>query len=684
MDCLLPDVPVGGRISKFVNFWKKNVTDNWVVSIVEKGYSLEFKSIPPVSKVRQTKISSPQQLEVLKSEVSDLLIKDAIEPLAPAQMGGGFYSTFFVVPKKSGDLRPILNLRPLNDHLQKKSFKMETLQKVIKAVKPKDWLVALDLKDAYLHIPILSRHRKFLRFRIDNQSYQFKVLPFGLTASPRVFTKVLAPLAALARQEGIHVFPYLDDWLIRDNCPTAIIPKIQRLMEILKKAGFIINLKKSHLEPSQDMVFVGGRFITKNNLVALPPERFSSLLSCLDLFKRGSSLPARVFLRLLGLMAAMIFVVPHCRLRMRPIQLYLLAKWDLNLKDLEMQVPVEEVILQHLQWWKNPANVLKGVPLEQQLVQEIVTTDASQLYGWGGHLQNMEVQGSWNSEESRLHINLLEMEAVAKTLQHFENWLTGKVVLVKCDNDTVVSYINKEGGTKSPSLCIKTWNLLLWAQSKQIVLRAEHIPGVQNIRADALSRSMASPLEWRLCPQVVQEIFYNLGSPVIDLFATAENRQTLVYCSRFHDDQAYHVDSLSMNWEGIYAYAFPPICLVPLVLERVEKYDCSVILITPFWPRRSWFPRILDLLIDQPIRLPNRPDLLTQDQGQLHHHSPDKLQLVAWKVSANPYLQRAFQKRLSTQCRIPLGDLQPGAMTACGQYLCVGAIKGEPILARLL
>ena len=97
--------------------------------------------------------------------------------------------------------------------------------------------------------------------------------------------------------------------------------------------------------------------------------------------------------------------------------------------------------------------------MEEPLTQEVVTTDASQLYGWGGYLQNMEVQGTWNRAESKLHINLLEMEAVAKTLRHFEKWLVGKVVLVRCDNDTVVSYINKEGGTKSPSLCMRTWNL---------------------------------------------------------------------------------------------------------------------------------------------------------------------------------------------------------------------------------
>ncbi len=51
---------------------------------------------------------------ILRAEIAVLLAKDAIEPVPPADMRSGFYSRYFIVPKKSGGLRPILDLRVLN------------------------------------------------------------------------------------------------------------------------------------------------------------------------------------------------------------------------------------------------------------------------------------------------------------------------------------------------------------------------------------------------------------------------------------------------------------------------------------------------------------------------------------------------------------------------------------------
>jgi hypothetical protein len=67
-------------------------------------------------------------------EVKKLLGKGAIELVPPGQEGQGFYSTFFIVPKKDGGLRPILNLKPLDVYMEKSHFKMETLRSIIQAL----------------------------------------------------------------------------------------------------------------------------------------------------------------------------------------------------------------------------------------------------------------------------------------------------------------------------------------------------------------------------------------------------------------------------------------------------------------------------------------------------------------------------------------------------------------------
>ncbi len=129
-------------------------------------------------------------------------------------MRSGFYSPYFIVPKKSVGLRPILDLRVLNRALHKLPFKMLMQKRIFGCVRPLDWFAAIDLKDAYFHVSILPRHGPFLRFAFEGRAYQYKVLPFGLSLSPRIFTKVAEAALVPLRERGVRILNYLDDWLI--------------------------------------------------------------------------------------------------------------------------------------------------------------------------------------------------------------------------------------------------------------------------------------------------------------------------------------------------------------------------------------------------------------------------------------------------------------------------------------
>ncbi|KAG6936528.1 ORF V, partial [Chelydra serpentina] len=85
-----------------------------------------------------------------------------------------------------------------------------------------DWYAALDMKDAYFHIAIYPPQRHFLRFVVNQQHFQFTVLPFGLSTAPRVFTKCMAVVAASLCQRRNQVFPYLDDWLFRSSSSSQV------------------------------------------------------------------------------------------------------------------------------------------------------------------------------------------------------------------------------------------------------------------------------------------------------------------------------------------------------------------------------------------------------------------------------------------------------------------------------
>ena len=85
------------------------------------------------------------QSHFLRKEIDSLLRKEAISVVPPEEADSGFYSRYFLVPKKDGSYRPILDLRVLNRALMPFKFRMLTPRRLVQFIRPKDWFVTIDL-----------------------------------------------------------------------------------------------------------------------------------------------------------------------------------------------------------------------------------------------------------------------------------------------------------------------------------------------------------------------------------------------------------------------------------------------------------------------------------------------------------------------------------------------------------
>ncbi len=86
------------------------------------------------------------------------------------------------------------------------------------------------------------------------------------------------------------------------------------------------------------------------------------------------------------------------------------------------------------------------------------------------------------------------------------------------------------------------------------------------------------------------------------------------------------------TWPRLRLYAFPPIVLLPGVLERVRRDGVRLLLIAPFWPGRVWFQDLISLLDGSPWEIPVRRDLLSQTEGMLFHPRPKLWKLWVWPL----------------------------------------------------
>lgn len=98
-----------------------------------------------------------KDLDILDTEIKQLEQKEAVEYVPLNEVENGFCSTFFLVPKKTGDMRPVLNLKPLNILSPKQHFRMDSISTVRGLVK-QGWGISLDLNFAYLHVQIYEMY----------------------------------------------------------------------------------------------------------------------------------------------------------------------------------------------------------------------------------------------------------------------------------------------------------------------------------------------------------------------------------------------------------------------------------------------------------------------------------------------------------------------------------------------
>ena len=301
-----------GRINK----------QQWVLSIVRDSFRIPFRSTTPLSSVLISRNQSSSPL--LREEISQLLQKRAVErvqdPGTPS-----FYSWLFLVPKKNGKLCPVIDLSLLNQYIRKLPFKLERVKSVRQSILVNDWTVSTDLTNAYLHVPVHPRSRKYLRFMFEDQVFQFTDFPFRMSSSLWILTKLMDVIAAHLCQRAISLFPYLDHWLIRDLICNQLVSHTKYCLQTVQSLGFIPNLKKSDLISAQTFTFIGMGFLTEQNIVRVPADRVDSLFLTTKVFLSQTQVSARTFLYLLGKVSAAAEFILLGRFHLQPLQMCLIC-----------------------------------------------------------------------------------------------------------------------------------------------------------------------------------------------------------------------------------------------------------------------------------------------------------------------------------------------------------------------
>ena len=605
--------------------------------MIQTGFRLPWaESRPPLASSPPPGVarlpSDPEVAAVIREEVSALTAKGAVELVRDSNPS--FFGRLFCVPKSSGGWRPVLDLSPLNRFLKRIPFRMETISSIREGIQSRDWAASIDLSDAYFHLLVHPRDRKFLRFSVDGQTYEFRALPFGLSLAPWVFTRVVREFLLSLRQRGIRIRAFLDDWLILAKSRALCSTHVNIAVEQAQTLGFRLNREKSELSPSQQFCYLGMEFDTVSMTVRPSQERLRRLALTLSRLAGQEQASARELASLQGQMESLAPLLRLGRLHKRPFQRAFQDRWDQRFQSWDLQIPLGNWFRDSTVQWTNSAWLTEGVPIHPPNGDLDLYTDASEG-GWGAHVDSLVASGIWSAAEAELHINHQEMMAVGNALQEFLPYVRSRTVRLFTDNTTVACYVNKQGGARSRGLSLRAEQILLWCESNQITLSARHVPGKLNILADALSRPhCVLHTEWTIAKNALKRVWAHFHTPMVDLFATCFNFRLPLYVSPVPDPQAWARDALSIEWTGLIAYAFPPLPILPKVLRKAREEKPCLLLVAPMWPAQHWFPDLIALAEPDPLPLNLRNKDLVQPRSGICHGNVEVMDLHVWHLCA--------------------------------------------------
>ena len=215
-------------------------------------------------------------------------------------------------------------------------------------------------------------------------------------------------------------------------------------------------------------------------------------------------------------------------------------------------------------------------------------------------------------------------------------------------------------------------------------LAPQFLPGSNSVLADALSRPHQLPhSEWSLNLTVFQSL-RRLWPVQIVLFATSANHRCSIYFSPFRDPMSAGTDAFLQSWDGLQAYAFPPVAIIPRVLATLRaSTGTELTLVAPHWAQCPWFSDLLQLSLAPPVVLPARHDLLRLPRSC--HLSPDlsRLRLHAWRLSSD--FPEPLASTPQSRCSLRWRAVHPRAQyIRCDGPFIVSGITPMAILSLVL
>jgi hypothetical protein len=461
-------------------------------------------------------------------------------------------------------------------------------------------MVTTDFSKGYHHMDLDPNFFQYFGFEWKGKWYYWRSLPFGLSSACWAFTKLTRELRVKWRKMGRRCGGYLDDGIHADKSSKSLKSFVGNcLIPDLESCGFVVNLEKSILKPTQVVTYLGMTIDTLRKCCQVPDRKREIVI---QLIQKALQHKSSCSVHLLEIVAGNLISMHWAFGRLARLMTMSLYKDINSVPHKNWHIILSDTTIHDLNFWLCSFDRYNGFkPLwSPSGFHTRIHTDAAGISihnfgGWAGwsytkegHLQI--AKGVWNESLALDHSTLQELLAAFNTIKSFNRnkELSNKRVLLRTDNEGVSFIINKAGSRDSYThqICKE---LLWYCMEQGIDLWAEWIPRDKNQFADFHSRHTDSG-DYKLNPSVFAELNQAWGPFDVDLFASFDNHQLPRYYSRFHTPNCQGIDAFTFHWgNGQNNWANPPFKFISRAWCKAKECKARLTMLVPFTPSALWW-----------------------------------------------------------------------------------------------
>ena len=542
--------------------------------------------------------------------------------------------------------------RFLNLWMKAPPVKLDPITDLPRYVGKDHFQTKLDDKSGYDHIELTEESKPYFGLQWQNWYFVYNTLPFGWSPSAYVYQTVGLGASHFIRSSGVPISQYIDDRHIGQFSPKVKPDQEWNNIElaeaglficalVLVHCGYFVGLKKSALEPTQRIVYLGLISDSVCQAFRLPEEKKEKFSALRESLLKSSYASLNSLQRFAGKIASFSLAVPAARLFSREIYEGI-SKGIKRIKPVKISGDMRTEI-EHWRFLDSWNGHLPGKDEKHKRIA--LCSDASNT-GWGGILFSPDgstrsvARDYWSDDEATSTIAVREAKALHNTLIAFSNSVCNTRVDAEVDNTNLLHFWNNEGG-RNRDLVKEMKSLFFLCLKLNVTLSLSYTPSGK-MAADTPSR-FSSDIDCRLSEKAWQNVESLFGPHTFDLMAIPSNVRKdrsgaeLKFFSPHPcpNSAGVNIFAQSLGSEENY-YIFPPFILIGPLLRFLKDSPIRVTFLAfDVSPRKFWWPLINSYAADSCL-------LGKKGQDDIIFFPPSK-KLGGWHTRPLPWDLHAFR-----------------------------------------